>query len=69
MILQRVLMVILSLIFLQIWEIDGIIFGYTLSLGVFAFLVYRGFKEGKIDFGSFGRSGRHFRFVQHVSHY
>jgi len=51
MILQRVLMIILSLIFLQIWEIDGIIFGYTLSLGVFAFLVYRGFKEGKIDFG------------------
>ena len=50
MILQRVLMVILSLIFLQIWQIDGIIFGYTLSLGVFAVLVYRGFKEGKIDF-------------------
>jgi O-antigen/teichoic acid export membrane protein len=49
MIIQRILMVIFSLIFLQFWEIDGIIFGYTLSLGVFSFLVYKGFKEGKIQ--------------------
>ncbi len=49
MIIQRILMVIFSLIFLQIWGIDGVIFGYTLSLGVFLFLVYKGFKEGKIE--------------------
>jgi len=50
MIIQRILMVTLSLIFLQIWEINGIILGYTLSLGVFLILVYKGFKQGKIEF-------------------
>ncbi len=50
MIIQRILMVIFSLIFLQIWEINGIILGYTLSFTIFSFLVFRGFKEGKIDF-------------------
>jgi len=50
MIIQRVLMVIFSLILLQIWGIDGIILGYTLSLSCFVFLVYKGFKEGIIDF-------------------
>lgn len=50
MIIQRILMVTFSLIFLQIWGINGIILGYTLSLASFAFLIYRGFREGKIDF-------------------
>lgn len=50
MIIQRILMVVFSLLFFQIWEINGIILGYTLSLGVFSFLVYKGFQEGKIDF-------------------
>lgn len=50
MITQRILMVIFSLIFLEIWGINGIIFGYTLSLACIFPLVYKGFKEGKIDF-------------------
>lgn len=50
MIIQRILMVVFSLILLQIWEINGVILGYTLSLGIFSVLVYRGFQQGKIDF-------------------
>lgn len=50
MIIQRILMVIFSLILLQIWGINGIILGYALSLGVFSFLVYKGFQQGKIEF-------------------
>ena len=68
MISQRLLMVFLSIIFLQIWEIDGIIFGYTLSLGVFGVLLFKGFKENKIDF-RLVRSRRTFivnNFLSHV---
>jgi len=50
MITQRILMVIFALVFLEIWGINGIIFGYTLSLACLVPLVYKGFKEGKIDF-------------------
>ena len=50
LVIQRILMVIFALIFLEIWGINGIIFGYTLSLGVFVFLTFKAFQEGKIDF-------------------
>jgi len=50
LIIQRILMVIFALIFLEIWGVNGIIFGYTLSLGIFAVLTYKAFQEGKIDF-------------------
>jgi O-antigen/teichoic acid export membrane protein len=50
LIIQRILMVTFALIFLEIWGINGIIFGYTLSLSVFVFLTYKAFQEGKIDF-------------------
>ena len=50
MIIQRILIIIFSLVFLQIWGVNGIILGYTLSLGSFVFLIYQGFKEGKIEF-------------------
>jgi len=68
MIIQRILMVTLSLIFLQIWEINGIILGYTLSLGVFLILVYKGFKQGKIEFRLL-KERKHFiknSFITHV---
>ena len=50
LVIQRILMVIFALIFLEIWGINGIIFGYTLSLGVFVFLTFKAFQESKIDF-------------------
>ena len=50
LVIQRILMVIFALIFLEIWGVSGIIFGYTLSLSVFVFLTYKAFQEGKIDF-------------------
>jgi O-antigen/teichoic acid export membrane protein len=50
MITQRILLVIFALVFLEIWGVNGIIFGYTLSLACLVPLVYKGFKEGKIDF-------------------
>ena len=50
LVIQRILMVIFALVFLEIWGIDGIIFGYTLSFAVFSFLIYKAFQEGKIDF-------------------
>lgn len=50
LIIQRILMVLLSLAFLQIWGVNGIVFGYTLSLAVFSFLIYKSIQEGKIDF-------------------
>jgi O-antigen/teichoic acid export membrane protein len=50
LVIQRILMVTFALIFLEIWGINGIIFGYTLSLGVFVFLIFKAFQEGKIDF-------------------
>jgi len=50
LVIQRILMVILALVFFQIWGINGIIFGYTLSLSVFVFLTYKVFQKGKIDF-------------------
>jgi len=67
MITQRILMVIFSLVFLQIWEVDGIIFGYTLSLGVFSFLVYKGFKEGKIELNLL-RTRSVFIFNSYITH-
>lgn len=50
LVIQRILMVTFALIFLEIWGINGIIFGYTLSLSVFIFLTFKAFKEEKIDF-------------------
>ena len=50
LVIQRILMVAFALIFLEIWGVNGIIFGYTLSLGVFVFLTFKAFQEGKIDF-------------------
>ena len=50
LVIQRILMVTFALIFLEIWGINGIIFGYTLSLGVFVFLIFKALQEGKIDF-------------------
>jgi len=50
LVIQRILMVTFALIFLEIWGVNGIIFGYTLSLGVFVFLTFKAFQEGKIDF-------------------
>ena len=50
LVIQRILMVIFALVFLEIWGINGIIFGYTLSFTVFSFLIYKAFQEGKIDF-------------------
>jgi len=50
LVIQRILMVTFALIFLEIWGVNGIIFGYTLSLGVFVILTYKAFQEGKIDF-------------------
>lgn len=50
LVIQRILMVIFALVFLEIWGISGIIFGYTLSFTVFSFLIYKAFQEGKIDF-------------------
>ena len=50
LIIQRSLMVILSLVFIEIWGINGIILGYTLSLGCFAILAYKAVNESKIDF-------------------
>ena len=50
LVIQRILMVTFALIFLEVLGINGIIFGYTLSLSVFIFLTYKAFQEGKIDF-------------------
>ena len=50
LVIQRILMVIFALVFLEIWGVNGIIFGYTLSFTVFSFLIYKAFQEGKIDF-------------------
>jgi O-antigen/teichoic acid export membrane protein len=50
LVIQRILMVVFALVFLGIWGVDGIIFGYTLSFAVFSFLIYKAFQEGKIDF-------------------
>lgn len=50
MVLQRVLMVSLSLILYQYNGINGIILGYSLSFFPFSVLMYQGFKESKIDF-------------------
>lgn len=50
MVLQRVLMVCLSLILYQYNGINGIVLGYSLSFFPFGVLMYQGFKESKINF-------------------
>ena len=50
MIVQRVIMVSLALLLYQQYGINGIVLGYSLSFFPFIFLMYRGFKESKIDF-------------------
>jgi len=49
-IVQRVIMVVLALVFYYMIGLNGIIFGYALSYLVFSFALYKIFKEGKIDF-------------------
>jgi len=43
-------MVTLALLLYQEYEINGIVLGYALSFLPFSFLMYKGFKESKIDF-------------------
>jgi len=50
MIVQRVIMVSLALLLYQQYGINGIVLGYSLSFFPFIFLMYRGFKESRIDF-------------------
>jgi len=50
MISQRIIMVTLALLLYQEYEINGIVLGYALSFLPFSFLMYKGFKESKIDF-------------------
>jgi O-antigen/teichoic acid export membrane protein len=50
MIIQRIIMVSLALLLYQQYGINGIVLGYSLSFFPFIFLMYRGFKESKIDF-------------------
>lgn len=50
MILQRVIMVGLSVIFLETYGVNGIILGYTISLLCFGVFIYKGFKESRIEF-------------------
>ena len=50
MVSQRIIMVVLALLFYQQFGINGIVLGYSLSFFPFLFLMYRGFKESKIDF-------------------
>jgi len=50
MISQRIIMVSLALFLYQEYQINGIVLGYTLSFLPFSFLMYRSFKESKIDF-------------------
>ena len=50
MIIQRVIMVSLALLLYQQYGINGIVLGYSLSFFPFIFLMYRGFKESRIDF-------------------
>jgi O-antigen/teichoic acid export membrane protein len=50
MVSQRIIMVILALLFYQQFGINGIVLGYSVSFFPFIFLMYRGFKESKIDF-------------------
>ncbi|EPA05298.1 lipopolysaccharide biosynthesis protein [Candidatus Nitrosarchaeum limnium] len=50
MVLQRTLMVVLSLVLYKYQGIDGIIFGYSLSFFPFGILMYKSFRESKIDF-------------------
>lgn len=47
---QRIIMVVLALVFYHIIGINGIVFGYALSYLVFSFALYKIFKKGKIDF-------------------
>lgn len=50
MISQRIIMITLALFLFQQYQINGIILGYALSFFPFSFLMYRAFKESKIDF-------------------
>lgn len=50
MVSQRIIMIVLAISFYQQYGIYGIILGYSLSFFPFIFLMYRGFKESKIDF-------------------
>lgn len=50
MIIQRIILVPLALLLYQQNGINGIVLGYSLSFFPFIFLMYRGFKESKIDF-------------------
>jgi O-antigen/teichoic acid export membrane protein len=50
MVLQRIIMVVLVLVLYQQYEIYGIVLGYSLSFFPFVFLMYKGFKESRIDF-------------------
>lgn len=50
MIIQRVIMIVFSLTLLQIFGINGIILGYTFSLAIFGILIFKGFREGEINF-------------------
>lgn len=47
---QRIILVVLALSLYQQYGIEGIVLGYSLSFFPFIFLMYRGFKESKIDF-------------------
>ena len=49
MVSQRIIMVTLALLLYQQYGIYGIVLGYSLSFFPFTFLMYRGFKESKID--------------------
>ena len=50
MVLQRTIMVVLVLVLYQQYESYGIVLGYSLSFFPFVFLMYKGFKESRIDF-------------------
>lgn len=43
-------MIVFSLTLLQIFGINGIILGYTFSLAIFGILIFKGFREGEINF-------------------
>ena len=51
LVLQKVLMVILTIGFYYIWDLEGVLLGIALSYFPFIYLAYKGLVSGKIELG------------------
>ncbi len=52
-IIQKIMLVVFSIILYQLMGLQGILLGISLSFLVFSFVIYQSFKEMKIDFSIF----------------